>query len=372
MIISSAGVQQLTANMKITMYSFYCMLLAMLSCKQPQEVKIPFNNTDLSYEGRIRYTNDAAILSWPGTSVTINFSGTELKGEFSESDTANYYNVIIDGKVISKIHFDKERKVYTLATNLTDTVHSLQLFKRTEWDKGSTSFYSFSGTGVKILPATPKPARKIEFYGNSISCGYAIEDVTDDRGVGFFENNYDAYPALTARHYNAQYRCIAKSGIGITISWFPLIMKEMYDRLDPVDANSKWDFAQYKPDVVVINLLQNDYWLTNMPEHEQFKSRFGSKKPTEEFIIGEYKSFVQSVRVKYPAAKIICMLGNMNITEKGSVWPGYVTKATAQLNDKNIYTLFVPYKETPGHPKTNEQRVLADSLIAFINKHIQW
>ena len=342
------------------------------ACRQKPDEKILFNDTQVTYEGRVAFKNDAAVLSWPGTSVYINFTGPEIKGAFSESDTGNYYNVILDGAIISKLHFDIERKIYTLASGLENTKHNLQLFKRTEWDKGATSFYGFSGKELKVLPASPKQKRKIEFYGNSIDCGYAVEDYTGDLAIGFYENNYDAYPAITARHFNAQYQCIAKSGIGITISWFPLLMKEMYDRLDPVDPLSKWDFTKYTPDVVVINLLQNDYWLSNMPNHEQFRFRFGTQKPSPEFIISEYKNFVQSVRNKYPAAKIICMLGNMDIMSNGSAWPGYVTQATQQLNDKNIYTLFVPYKNTPGHPKKNEQKALADSLINFIDKNIVW
>jgi hypothetical protein len=146
----------------------YFSLLALVSCKQSAEVKVLFNDSNLSYDGRIRYTNDAAILSWPGSAVSINFSGREIKAEFSESDTANYYNVILDGHIISTMHFDKERKTYVLASGLTNTKHSLQLFKRTEWDKGSTSLYSFSGNSLFILPASPKPVRKIEFYGKSV------------------------------------------------------------------------------------------------------------------------------------------------------------------------------------------------------------
>jgi len=149
-------------------------------------------------------------------------------------------------------------------------------------------------------------------------------------------------------------------------------MKEMYDRLDPTDSSSKWNFSLFTPDIVVINLLQNDSWLVNMPNHEQFKNRFGTQKPSEEFIINEYRNFVNSVRSKYPFAKIICMLGNMDITREGSVWPSYVSKAVEQIKDKNIYIFFVPYKNSPGHPKTKEQKLMADALITFIDKNIQW
>ncbi len=356
---------------KIFFFSF-AMILMHVSCKQEQDVKVSFNDKQLLYEGRIGYTNDAAVLSWPGTSVYINFEGSEIKADCKESDSANYYNVIVDGKIVGVQHFDTVRNEFLLASSLSPGKHSLQLFKRTEWDKGKTFLFGFSGKGLKLLPPPAKPKRKIEFYGNSISCGYAIEDYAGDLPIGFYENNYDAYPALTARHFNAQYQCIAKSGIGITISWFPLVMKEMYDRLDAEEPGSKWNFNNYVPDVVVINLLQNDYWLVNMPDHPEYKSKFGAQKPASGFIINEYKNFVQTIRSKYPLAKIICMLGNMDITSEGSAWPSYVTAATNQLNDKNIYTLFVPYKNTAGHPKTNEQKALAGSLIAFIENNIVW
>ena len=99
-----------------------------------------------------------------------------------------------------------------------------------------------------------------------------IEDLSGkDSPDSTYTNNYLSYAALTARHYSADYHCICKSGIGITVSWFPEIMPEIYDRLDPTDPKSKWDFSFYIPDVVVINLLQNDSWLVNMPDSEEFK-----------------------------------------------------------------------------------------------------
>lgn len=327
----------------------------------------------ISYEGRIAYTPDAAELMWPGTSVTINFKGTGISGEFKDQDTSNYYNVIIDHDSIYIIQFDTLKKMVALASGLAYGKHTLQLFKRTEWDKGKTWFYGFETNGkTKLLKATKPPERKIEFFGNSISCGYAINDMVQDSHLGYYENNYDAYPAITARHFNAQYHCTAKSGIGIMVSWFPLIMPEMYDRLDPTDSTSKWDFSKYTPDVVVINLLQNDSWIVTMPDNPQFKNRFGTKAPGEKQIVKAYKNFVQTIRLTYPKAQIICMLGSMDITKKGSPWPGYVEKAVTEINDPDIFTFIAPYKETPGHPKVKEQKVLADELIHFMNEHIKW
>jgi hypothetical protein len=350
-----------------------CLLLLCCNVNAYSQQFIPFNNKQISYEGRIPFTPEAAELMWPGTFVTINFTGTGMSGIFKDQDTSNYYNVIIDKNNIHGVKFDTSKKTVVLAKGLPYGKHSLQLFKRTEWDKGKTWFYGFvKNSKTTILKPAKLPSRKIEFFGNSITCGYAIYDSLQDFSSGYYENNYDAYGAITARHFNAQYHCTAKSGIGIMASWFPLIMPEMYNRLDPTDSASKWDFKKYTPGIVVINLFQNDSWIVTMPENEQFKKRFGNTAPTKEQTIDAYKNFVQTIRSTYPKASIICMLGNMDITKEGSPWPGYVKKAVKELNDKKIFTYFVPYKNTYGHPKVKEQLSMANGLVKFIDEHIKW
>ena len=71
-------------------------------------------------------------------------------------------------------------------------------------------------------------------------------------------------------------------------------------------------------------------------------------------------------------ASIVCVLGSMDATKAGSKWPGYVEQAVKELNDSKIYTKFFLYKDTPGHPKSAEQKVMADELIDFISKNIKW
>ncbi len=306
--------------------------------------------------------------------MSVFFEGKEISAVLKDLDTANYYNVIVDDKNIFKIHTDTVKRSYILASGLPEGAHKVELFKRTEWDKGKTWFYGFeTPKSTKLLPLPAAKKRKIEFYGNSITCGYAMEDNSgNDSWFGCFENNYLSYSAITARHFDAQYYCISKSGIGIIISWFPLLMPEMYDRLDPTDSTSKWDFNKYTPEIIVIDLFQNDSWLVKKPEHEQFKFRFGTKAPNESFIISSYKNFVATIRNKYPNASIICSLGNMDATMDGSPWPGYIRQAVGQLNDTKVYTCFFKFKNTDGHPKVAEQKAMADELIEFIEKNIKW
>ena len=142
--------------------------------------------------------------------------------------------------------------------------------------------------------------------------------------------------------------------------------------MNPADKNSKWDFNQNVPQLVVINLFQNDSWLVNKPNHPSFKKYFGEKAPNEREIIDSYKKFVSAIRLKYPDSDIICALGAMDITRDGSSWPEYVSQAVSEMNDSKIQTCFMPYKNTPGHPKVEEHLVMADSLIAFIKQTIKW
>lgn len=339
-----------------------------------QKKNITFNDPKIQYEGRIAFSDSTASLNWSGSSISLNFKGSEISAILKDIDTANYYNVILDDKVISKIQLDNVKRNYILASGLSKGKHKIQLYKRTEWGKGQTFFYGFETNENSTILAKSKPKKKkMEFYGDSITCGFGNEVVNgNDSGTGHFENHYLTYGAITARHFDAQISCIATSGIGIMVSWFPTIMPDIYDVTNPHDKKTKWNFNNYTPDIVVINLFQNDSWIVNQPKNGEFIKKFGSQKPNEDFIIKSYENFVKSIRKKYPKSSIVCALGNMDATKEGSKWPNYIKKAIENLNDKKIYTHFFEYKNTPGHPKVNEQKAMADSLIAFIEATIKW
>ncbi|HEY9196080.1 MAG TPA: SGNH/GDSL hydrolase family protein [Mucilaginibacter sp.] len=339
-----------------------------------QSLVLKSKDQRIRYTGRINMTDEAAELYWTGSSVMINFKGTGASAILQDERGDNYFTVIVDGKVSQTLHLDNTKRTYALAEGLPDENHSLEIFKRTEWEMGKTIFFQFIlDKGASALPAPPVKKRKMEFFGNSITCGYAVEDTSGkDRGSAPYENGYISYAAITARHYDAAYVATAKSGIGVMVSWFPLIMPELYNRLDPTDPTSLWDFKKYTPDVVVINLFQNDSWIVKIPDNPQFKERFGTKAPEADQIIKAYRELVKNIRKKYPKAQIICILGSMDATREGSPWPGYIEKAVAGLNDNAIYTHMIPFKNTPGHPSAKEQQTMADDLIAFMDKTIKW
>ncbi|RLD63252.1 MAG: electron transporter RnfD [Bacteroidetes bacterium] len=345
------------------------------SCGKIQNGFIGFNDDRIEYEGRIGMDySTAAEIYWPGSSIKIYFEGTSLKAMLEDERGKNYFNIIIDDDSIQILKLDTAKRFYNIAENLPEGKHSVEIFKRTEWNKGKTWFYGFDlGKENKILDPPAAKNHMIEFYGNSITAGYAIEDFSGDSPDSIYTNNYLTYGALTARHYNAKYSCVVRSGIGLMVSWFPLIMPELFNRVDPKNPLSLWDFSKETPNIVVINLLQNDFYLVKSTKREEYKYRFGTNPPpTEDFIIDSYKSFVQLIRDEYPEAHIICVLGSLSITKKGSPWPAYVEKAVASLGDDRIYTHLFPYINKLGHPEVEHHKKMSESLIQFIDKHIEW
>jgi len=374
--------------MRISKLPYYFLLmhvLSLLACSTARQVSaqqqgpfVPWNDTHIQYEGRVGMMADAAELYWSGTTATIRFTGTGAGVTLQDFNGQSYFNIIVDNTVTGRIRIDSVKKQYVLAENLPPGRHTITLFKRTqihkEYKRGYIRLYGFTlAPGSKIDRPARLPSRKMEFYGNSITCGHAIEDTTGgDSGASQYENNYLAYGAVTARHYNARYRCIAKSGIGLMVSFGALIMPEMYDRLNPFDSTSMWNFASYTPDIVVVNLLQNDAGIFTRPEYEHFKKRFGATAPPGDSVVQAYRRFIRQLRGHYPQAHIICVLGSMNTTAEGAPWPGYVREAVEGLHDPKLYTHFFTYMGRPAHPRVKDQAVMAESLIRFIDKTIQW
>jgi hypothetical protein len=331
----------------------------------------------INYEGRVNNSLDSTSIYWPGTSVQLNFKGTSnIKVKLKSTKEDAYFYVIIDDSIYAKIEVLKDQPAhfYNVASNLRTTKHHLTLTKLTN-STSANQFYGFELDKKAMILKPNKPLkRKIEFYGNSITAGHGVDTPAGlaDSGEPKHFNNYFTYAAITARHFKAQYVNSSRSGIGVMVSWFPEIMPETFDRIDPLDSSSKWDFKNYQPDIIVVNLFQNDSWIINQPNHPQFKARFGTQKPDDDFIINAYKNLIISIRKNNPNSKIICALGNMDATRSGSKWPGLIKEATNQLNDSQIFNVFFPFKNTDGHPKRDEQAAMAKQLIAFIEKNMKW
>lgn len=360
--------------------SLVLLLLVFLSCavhagQNPlvAQALIAADHVDYQYTGRIDFSDRRApVLSWPGSSVTAVFTGSSVAVVLDDQYGKNYFNAFInedwENPVVLKL--EAGEKTYALATGLPAGTHKLTLFKRTEGEEGATTFHGLLLDKAQSLKPPPaRPPRRIEFFGDSITSGMGNEAPEDgEDGDLADKNHYLSYAAITARALNAEHHTISQSGIGIMVSWFDFIMPQFYDQLSAVGNNdSSWDFTRWTPDVVVINLFQNDSWLV--------EKRL-DPIPDQAQRIQAYVDFVSRIRSVYPKAYIVCALGSMDATKAGSAWPGYISAAVervkAEQNDQRIDTLFFPFKEFYKHPRVHHHRANAKLLTNFIQQKMDW
>jgi len=368
---------------QLSLILFFLVLPWMAGCQETEEVPdfvfgkqlelVTPDNPNIVYHGRINFADALAPeFYWAGSGFTLWFEGTSIAVILDDKkgkNYNNYFNAIIDDdtSAIVVIACTEGQSSYEIAQGLEPGIHKLQLFRRTD---PTTPLTKFMGVEIDhdkqlIEPLEQQPSLKIEFYGNSITSGHGILDETrnnnDDRATW---DNYLTYAAKTARALDADYRCVSMSGIGVMVSWYDLIMPQLYDQLIPWNEYPKWDFSQWQADVVVINLFQNDAWLINNL----------SAVPSDEQRIEAYFNFIQSIREKYSDAIIICTLGNMDACRSGSKWPGYIAsaveKSRTELSDSKVFSMPMTYKKTGGHPTVSEHQQMADVLIPFIQSKL--
>jgi len=321
-------------------------------------VTIDADDPFIQYTGRINHADPKApIMWWPGSDVIANFEGTSINVKLHDYGD-NYFYVIIDDGEPSLINLTPGTATYTAASGLTNSVHKIRLFKRTETQEGEVSFMGFElEDGKSLVAPPPKPQRRIEYYGDSITSGHSVASKTGDTNNANGKDNYYTYASVTALNLGAEYHCISVSGIGLYVdTWgFGGNMQTLY--YDKESESTTWDFSNWTPQVVVINLGQNDYWGDY--------SQSGAQE--------NYINFTRTLRDKYPDARIILALGSMNATQSGSPWPGYLKYAVNELNstysDPKVYSLIFPYSGNP-HPTVARHAEMANQLTEFIQSNI--
>lgn len=337
-------------------------------------VSIAPDNAQLQYTGRIDFADRARpMLSWPGTSIAGNFSGGSLAVKLDDQQGKNFFNVFIDGDYTRPVVIEAKQgsTTYPVASGLKLGAHSFLITKRTEGEEGGTVFRGLElADGGALLPPPPRKKRRIEFFGDSITTGMGNE--SPDDGPDHLlkdKNNFMSYSSITARALDAEAHIISQSGIGVMVSWFPFTMPDFYDQLSAVGNNdSKWDFKSWTPDVVVVNLFQNDSWLID-------REKRLSPVPADGERIAAYRVFVQKIRALYPDAYIVCALGSMDAVKEGSRWPGYVRTAVDQMRqqgDQRIDTIVFPWNGFGGHPRVRQHQPNAAQLTALIREKMGW
>lgn len=366
--------------MKITKISIFIFVIILNCFKVNAQQKITFsidnatdvkpekdffqpNNSLIQYYGRIEKTSADLPRFWsPGVYIKTKFEGNIcsfiLNDEVLYGNVHNYVEVVIDG---TQLRFQTKFAANKITLHgLKNGAHFITICKDTESGNG---YLEFAGIGCKKLLQLPaKPSKKIEFIGNSITCGYGADnsELSCSKGEWYDQHNaYMAYGPLTARALDAQWQLTAVSGIGMIHSCcgMKIVMPQVYDKIDMRDDSIAYNFEEYVPDLVSICLGQND----GIQDSTAFCSA--------------YVDFIKTVRSKYADAKILLLSSPMADAKLRAVLKNYLSSIETYFHnngDKNIYKYFYEkqyYRGCDAHPDLQEHREIADLLIRFIKKN---
>ena len=344
---------------------------------QVQEVShfIPENATfilpsdpHIEYVGRISFANpDAPRFTYPGVSISALFEGTSLN--MIAKPMSGYFMVRIDNNDPFKIDFaNTTDSVITLASQLPDGIHEVFIMNCIESFMPVSEFRGFLlDQDCHLYAKEQQCSLRLEFVGNSMTCGYGIEsDNPSDAFSKETENHYYAYPALVSEQLNAQYIAVARSGIGIYRNYGGPVegsidcLPNMYDYTLYGDTTEIWDFSRYIPDIVCVNLGTNDCVLEGYSMH---------------LLKDAFVKFSQKIRSNYPDARIIwmtgCMLHGKPLEDLQSVLDEVVQEANS-AGDMRMHRFdFTPQTGELGygagwHPSKRQHERMADELISFI------
>lgn len=356
------------------MRSFLLLLLclgAQAAPAAPLPVEVGPRDPNLRLVGRFDLRDPAGPRgAWAGSSVLFKFKGTAANASL-KSTGGDHVQVVVDGVPTAVLALTREARLYRVASGLPDREHTVELFKRTEPLVGQLQLLGLQLEKGRTLLALPvRKDRRIEFVGDSITCGYGNESASEkEKFAANTENNYLAYGAVAARDLGAEYVAISWSG-----KWLfgdnaiPLL----YDLALPGDPQSTWDFSGWSAHAVVVNLGTND---------------FGPRNPTEKEWQEAYRAFIQRLRKNYPQCHVFCAVGSMM---SDGYPPGrkalstirqYTTglvDALRKAGDRKVhYVEFDPQDPKNGlggdwHPSVKTHRLMADRLVPAVRKELGW
>ena len=327
---------------------------------------ITADNKDIRYVGRIDFSDPKLPRFWsPGVYIQAKFTGTScdvvLNDEVLYGKSHNYVEIAVDDQKPFRVQTTGKTNTIPAASGLSDGVHTITVCKDTEAGIGYLELVGFRCAGLVSLSL---PKRKLEFIGDSITCG-ASSDLSIPCGKDQWydqHNAYLSYGPATARALNAQWHQTSVSGIGLMHSCCDMknTMPDVFGKMNLNSGSAPWDFTKYQPNAVTICLGQND--------GEQDPAAFQAS----------YIKFIQQVRAAYPKAKIICLTSPMGDAKLTAYLKDNLTQIANKMHqagDKNVSTFFFSRSWNSGcggHPDIAEHQLIAAELTTHLRAQMHW
>lgn len=346
------------------------LLISLVSTSQNQ-------NTFL-YNGRVdKLQNDQVILIGTASSVSFNFTGNECSISLQSVDAYehhNYVQLVLDGKYIGKIRIEKGAiQSFPIKVTSNKKEHHLEIYKNTEAQSGNILF---AGTTAKLTLISSKKKKKIEFIGDSITCGAASDpsDIPCDKGEYMdHHNGYYAYGPRISREIDVDYLMSCVSGIGIYRNWndenkdeaiMPDVYPNLYLTKDP--SKPKYDFT-FQPNIISIALGTNDF---SGGDGKKERLPFNPEK-----YVSNYINFIKMLYEHNLNVQIVITNSPMVGGERGVVFEDCLNKVKNAFAEDKTHKPIQIFKFKPmtpkgcsGHPDVADHKVLAEEYAPFLKK----
>lgn len=335
-----------------------------------------FDRNYYRYYGRILAKNDMVYLGYTNSTVEFYIKGNEngktyITAEIG-SDVVNQVDwtrlkIYIDDRLASAepVVLDELVKTYPIAALDDDKEHKISIVKITEAQMSYAELRNIHvENGILLpLPSQTDNRMKAEFIGDSITCGYGVLGEPHSEFHIREEDGELSYAALTAKELNLNARYTSVSGYGIYCDYTKNVegtLPKIYPYTNYwVDKEELYDFQDFTPELVVINLGTND-------------ANFLDEPAVQEHFVTSYIDFIKFIRSKYENAKILCICGTL----RTEAFP-YVEKACQYLirqGFKDIYCMEQPLHDVEKdgqaseHPSLKTHQKDARQLVAKIRQ----
>lgn len=334
--------------------------------------------------GRTHYYNEVLWLALSGGGVEFVFYGKKaeitVKGDKIATSPANQarIGIYVNGKRVIDDQLNQPLKTYTVFESDTDEKVTVRFIKLSEAAMSTVGIVNITVDATKGIKPTPVNAHKIEFIGDSITCGYGVDDENEQNPFSTStEDVTKAYAYKAAQELQADYSMVSYSGYGIISGYTENDQKltthlvpDYYDKVGKSEGEFdntlqpqavSWDFNRFVPDLIVINLGTND---------DSYTKEEGDRQAE---YARQYVEFLKMIRRHNAHAPLLCTLGIMG----DRLYP-FVEQAVSnyiqETGDSNIASMrFDVQLESDGyaadwHPSKVTHGKAAKQLVAQIKE----
>lgn len=332
------------------------------------------NDNDLfTTAGRVEVLeNNTIALIGSASSVSFGFTGTKCTVSVQSIDTHQHHNYVVievDGKYYSRNRVEASGTSIEVKV-LNDGKHLISVYKATEAGIGKVVFLGATGN---LFKTKAKSKKKIEFIGDSITCGMGndIDEVPCGTGEWYDQHNaYYSYAPIAARELGAGYVLSSVSGIGIYRNWNDehdkeAIMPDVYNNLYLNKDASKPYKSDFKADVTCIALGTNDF-----SDGDGTKPRLPFN---EDAFVTNYVNFINIIYKKAPNTHIILLDSPMVNGTKSEIFVKCLNRVKTAINNQKkhkpveVFTFSAVVPQGCGyHPEIQEDILMASQLVPFL------